>query len=311
MSTRVGLVLLNWNTGEFTIPCLESVAAGSRRPARIVVVDNGSEDGSPDEIAARFPDVELIRNPSNRGFAGGNNLGIQALLEDRSDVVWVLNNDTYVGKDCLKSLLDALETRPDAAGFSGKIFEGDSGGKIWYAGSVRHPLHGGPKHLLSPVLDSRVVNGAVEVPFISGCCMFVPAPVFRRFGGFIESYTAYYEDSEWCWRVSRRGRSMYYVPRAEMWHRVSASVRKNERKAGKTNLRVFLMNRNQLWTVRRHGRPPFEWLLCVAVNVAIQTRNLALMALCGRFGEAMSSLRALRDGVLRRLPGDMPVWGGE
>ena len=223
----IGVVLLNWNSSELTLSCIHSLLASSVTPDKIVVVDNASVDNSADKIAVASPDITLIRNETNRGFAGASDQGIVYLLSQGVDYIWLLNNDTTVARDCLEKLIAAAACCPIAAGFSAKIFYETPPSRIWYAGAYRHPWHLGTKHLLEPMLEAKAVNGVVPVPFISGCCMFVPSWAWKQYGGLTEEYVCYSEDNEWCWRVTRAGGTLCYVPDAVLWHKLSASVRRN------------------------------------------------------------------------------------
>jgi hypothetical protein len=306
----VGVVLLNWNGGEFTVPCVRSLLAGSTVPQRVVVVDNASEDGSPERIAALFPEVTLLRNVRNEGFAGGNNQGLALLLREEMDWIWLLNNDTVVAPDCLAQLVAVAQRHPHAAGLSARIYYDAPRDRLWYAGAVRHPWHRAPAHLLTPALDAQAAMGAVAVPFISGCCMFVPAWAWRRYGGLIAAYIAYSEDSEWCWRVSDDGGQLLYVPAAVLWHRLSASVRKNtatEQSAELTPRAWHLMMRNHLWTVRRHTRPPARWGY-LAVNAVVQMRALLRYLRRGDRERVAAAWRGLGEGLFAPLPADAPRW---
>src|SRR6266850_7739598 len=102
---RVGLIVLNWNGAEFTIPCVQSVLQGRITPSRIVIVDNGSTDGSVERIRKQFPSLDLQANSQNLGFTGGNNGAIEILLQSDVEYVWLLNNDTEVAPDCLAKML--------------------------------------------------------------------------------------------------------------------------------------------------------------------------------------------------------------
>ena len=94
-------VVLNWNGGDDTLACLESLAEAE---VDTICVDNGSADGSADVVAARFPDVELLRNGTNLGYAGGNNVGIRRALELGAEWVWLVNNDATVASDAPAAL---------------------------------------------------------------------------------------------------------------------------------------------------------------------------------------------------------------
>ena len=300
MSPICSVVLLNWNGGEFTIPCIQSLLVGTVKPDKIVVVDNASVDGSADKITATFPNVVMIRNETNRGFAGGNNQGIKYLLKQGVDYIWLLNNDTIVAADCLEKLMATAIQYSQATGFSAKIFYDDPSDRIWYAGAYRHRWHLGVKHLLKPILDESAVNGAVPVPFISGCCMVVPSWTWRQYGSFIEEYIGYSEDSEWCWRVTRAGGKLYYVPGAVLWHKLSASIRKNTgggNRYATSPWACYFMYRNQIWTVRRHAKG-FSRKLALSVNFCIIVKNIGIWLLEGKIDLVRSSIRGLTDGFL-------------
>lgn len=106
--SNIGVVLLNWNTPDLTLACLDSLARSTVRPWRIVVIDNASSGDDVEQITVAYPDVHLIRNDDNRGYAEGNNQGFERLLDAGADAVWVLNNDTEVAPDCLEKLIDVL-----------------------------------------------------------------------------------------------------------------------------------------------------------------------------------------------------------
>jgi hypothetical protein len=297
----VGVVLINWNAGEFTMSCIKSLLVGAVKPDEIVVVDNASVDGSADIIASAFPEIVIIRNRINRGFAGGNNDGIECLLRQGVDYIWILNNDTVVSDKCLSTLSDAAAQHLHAAGFSAKIFYDDPPDRLWYAGAYRHRWHLGVKHHLDARLDAGAVNGIVSVPFISGCCMFVPSWAWLKYGGFIEDYVAYSEDNEWCWGATLSGAKLYYVPDAVLWHKLSASVRRNARTGNSSGIPSwpwYFMCRNQFWTVRRHAKG-FAKKLVLGVNVGIVVKNMAMWLFQGKTDLVWSCLKGLIDGFFR------------
>ena len=304
-SATVGVVLLNWNAGEFTIPCIESLLSGQIKPDRIVVVDNASVDESPDRIEAAFPGVILIRNRVNEGFAGANNKGISFLLGEGMDYIWVLNNDTFVREDCLACLLEAAQRHPEAACFSAKIFYENPSDRVWYAGSFRHPLLLVPKHLQEARPENRTNDGLFDVDFVSGCCMFIPGRVLRKQGGFCTDYCAYSEDNDWCWRVQKVGLKLLYVPGAVLWHRVSASVRKNTARKKETGISArayFLMIRNNLWTIRRNAENVPGKALALAMNGGLAFKIMALCAMQGYWYKIGPIWKGASQGLFKALP---------
>ena len=293
----VGVALLNWNGGEFTVPCIESLLSGTFIPHEIVVVDNGSIDESPNLISSNFPDVVLIRNKVNRGFAGANNQAINYLVSRKLEYIWVLNNDTIISTSCLEVLLRHAMDHKAGAGFSGKIFHAYPSDCLWYAGSYRHWLHLAPTHCCISEIESHSSNGAVSVPFISGCCMLVPRWAWEKYGGFIDDYIAYCEDDEWCWRVTKDTGSLYYIPGATLWHRLSASVRKNM--ASNSSIppkALYLMYRNHFWTLRLHAEG-LSRTVALAASLAIVAKNILYYRYLKNCASAYALIKGMNEGL--------------
>ena len=296
---RVGIALLNWNGGEFTIPCIESLLASELPPWRIAVVDNASTDGSPDAIAARFPEVLLIRNERNTGFAAGTNTAARALLAEGADPIWILNNDTIVDPACLRELTRELDRDPAAAAVSGKILREEPSDVIWYGGGKWTRWSFAPVHLGEGERDRGQCDRAEDVSFLSGCCILVRAAALRQAGLLDERYFAYYEDGEWCLRALRKGLRLRYVPQAVLWHKGSASVRKNTlgRSVGLTSpFALYLETRNRYRVIRDHAGRPVPYLTALA---ALGYRCLyltAAFAVLRRFEKLRAVWRGAREG---------------
>jgi len=306
--SRIGTVLINWNTGNLTSDCIKSLNEGELKPSIIVVVDNASIDGSADKLILDFPDVILIRNKTNKGFAEGNNQGIEYLLKKDMDYIWILNNDTIVAKDCLERLVEAAKLNVNGACFSAKIFYMDPPSQLWYGGGYRHKLHLAPKHYLTPQLDKLSNNEVVEVDFISGCCMFVPASIFIKNGGFCPEYIAYSEDNEWCWRIQYKQGKLLYVPKAVLWHHLSASMKKNtnrKNETGASSLAWYLMTRNNLWTIRQHATPVTKKFLALILSVFLSIKVMSICLFNGN-GHKISGLgKGILYGLFKVLPAQL------
>jgi len=305
---KVGVVLLNWNSGEYTLRCIESLLTGKSVPWKVVVVDNASVDDSADLIVRKYPFVQLIRNRVNVGFACGNNQAICNLLTEGADYIWILNNDTLVSGACLYELLQASILFPGVACFTGKIFYENTPGTLWYAGSYRHGMHLAPKHRGLGEADVGRYDQIEEVDFVSGCCMFIPSWALYRFGGFIDEYFAYSEDNEWSWRVRKSGSTLLYVPCAVLWHSVSASLRKHSTEDGISARAYYLMMRNHLWTVRRYAGPGWKKYFAIAVNIAIELRMMLWNLVHGNVGKARAISSGMYEGMRGAIPGDARVF---
>ncbi|MEY3643864.1 MAG: hypothetical protein RLZZ207_558, partial [Bacteroidota bacterium] len=118
---KVAIIIVNWNGYALTKACLESLKELQYSNFKLILVDNGSVDGSGEKLKSEFPEIELLTSPDNIGFTGGNNLGIQWALDHSFDQVLLLNNDTLVEPDFLDPLVSFLEQNPDYGAVQPKI----------------------------------------------------------------------------------------------------------------------------------------------------------------------------------------------
>jgi len=300
----VGVVLVNWNGAEHTIPCIASLLAGSVRPEWVVVIDNASHDGSAGRIVEEFPGIALVRNSENLGFTGANNIGIERLLTLGCEYIWILNNDTTVDKQCLSVLKDYLRAHPGVSACSGKILYAEPQNLIWYAGATYDSWTMRSKHRGEGTCDVGQYEQPGAVPFLSGCCMFVRRETIERVGVFDDRFFAYDEDSDWCLRVMEANRRLDYVPNAILWHKVSATVRsvKARDTAGTTSpFSIYVTNRNRLLVIRKHaGRSPklFTALLWHALWVGYYGMALLLL---GRLEKLRALIMSVYDGMTKPL----------
>lgn len=214
---KVSIIVLNWNGLEDTIECLESLRRLSYPNYDVIVVDNGSEDGSPRVIRKRFPEVILIENEANLGFVRGNNVGMAQALQDGADYLFLLNNDTYVDEDCLTELARVAASDP-SIGVVGPLMQRhfqpsiiDMGGDFdFWTGNV---------HLRR---FNEQLDGADMLPidYVWGCGFFVKAQVVREVGLFDPKYVAYYEDAAFCMRARAKGYRTIVALKAHIWHKI-------------------------------------------------------------------------------------------
>jgi GT2 family glycosyltransferase len=217
-------VVLTWNGREDTLACLASLEAAPDRPDAIVLVDNGSSDGTAEAVRERFPDVELVRSEENLGFAGGNNLGLERAGEFGADHVLVLNNDAEVEPGAVRALVEEAARRPDAASLGSKILFAEPPDLIWFAGARFDPRAGyNGRQLGYRERDDGRYDAVHETDRACGAAMLVPRAVLDAVGGFDEELFLYSEDVEWSLRARRAGYRHYVVPASVVRHRVSAA----------------------------------------------------------------------------------------
>ena len=238
---RVYIVVLNWNGWRDTVLCLESVGRLliDGFVLGVVVVDNGSMDGSVNEIRKRkygIRNLEIIENGENLGYAGGNNVGMQYALDKGADWVMVLNNDTRVAKNLIIHLIEAGMKHKDAGALAPKIYfekgcefhkkrykKGEAGKVIWSAGGEIDWQNVFGKNRGVDEVDKGQYDEEAEVDFASGACVLCRAKALVGVGLFDEKYFMYFEDADLAIRMRNKGWKTVYVPEACVWHKVAGS----------------------------------------------------------------------------------------
>jgi GT2 family glycosyltransferase len=206
---RVGVVVLNYQRAHDTIACLASLARLDV-PARIVVVDNGSGDGSAQQLAT-VSGVELIANESNVGFAAGNNVAIKRLLGDGHEFVWVLNNDTIVEPRSLRELLAVADANPCVGAVGSALYDLDDPERVltWGGGSLRR-------------WSGRTRDALTDrdrVDYLTAASVLLRSAALRDVGLFDSRYFFTWEDVDLCTRLVDRGWRLAVAERSRVWHR--------------------------------------------------------------------------------------------
>lgn len=303
-SPSIGVLLVNWNTARLTTDCVDSLRAGTRVPDRITVVDNGSAPAEVQQLRAR-PDLELLPQPTNLGFTGGNNLGLAHLLKQGVDYLWILNNDTLVDPRCLEQLSGVLDREPAVGAVTGRIYFAEPRNQLWYAGGYFRALTRTARHRGIFETDHGQYNQPEDITFACGCCLLVRAEVLRRVGGFHPDYFAYCEDAEWSQRAQRAGIRIRYQPDARLWHRISSSLKTNARtSAGGFYERLTF--RNWLFTLRLHARP-WQWPLAGAALLRYAWRRSREARRRDETGVPAAIRQGLREGWCTRLAPATPA----
>ncbi len=250
----VNIVVLNWNGLKDTIECLQSLRRIDYPAFRIVVVDNGSTDGSETCIRDQFPEHTLITNSENLGFTGGNNIGIRKSLQDGADYILLLNNDTEVAPDFLRILVETSETDPRIGVIGPIIFYHEQPQTVWSAGG-NLDWRGRAQMIGINEVDSGQFTGSYhDVDFVSGCAMLMKKAVLERVGMLDERFFAYFEETEWCVRARRSGFRIVNAHHAKIWHKIPLDARES------SPIVHYYMTRNRLLLLKSVGAGPLAFV---------------------------------------------------
>jgi GT2 family glycosyltransferase len=263
-SPAVAIVVLNWNGLADTLACLESLSDLRYANHRVIVVDNGSTDGSVAGLrrAASASPIELLEADRNLGYAGGNNLGIRRALDAHVDFVLVLNNDTVVHAALLDELLSAADRHPAAGCFAPWIFYFNDRDRLWF---TRSEWSTGKDAFTAPGkgrLASEIAAEPTDTEYVCGAALFFRAEVARKIGLFDERFFLVYEDADWCFRARRAGFDCVTVPGARLWHKIGTSFGSEA-----SPLRTYFSIRNKLlWAENNLSRSEWRRVLARAVR---------------------------------------------
>ena len=220
-SVDFSVILVCWNNKNYLDNCLASLYAASvNYTYDVSVVDNGSTDGSQVMLAAKYPDVKLIRNDQNLGLGKATNQGIQAT---RGRYAWLLNNDTLVNDDSINTMVDFLENNPKVGAVGGTLLNSDGYTQATY-GKFSNLVQ---EFLIATRLGSLIWptypdHGKSDVPksvdWVSSACLMVRRTALNQVGLLDEEYFIYGDEADLQYRLKKNGWEVYYLPQVKTIH---------------------------------------------------------------------------------------------
>ena len=265
---EISIITINYNGLKETRMLVDSLRRHVSVNYELIIVDNGSAINEAELLQLCYPETRCIRSEINRGFSGGNNIGIQAA---KGKYLLFLNNDTFVTDDSLHFLCEKLDSKPEIGGVSPKIKFAFSPQHIQFAGytplsaiTLRNNLIGFDEK------DRGQYNSSTPTPYLHGAAMMVKKEVIEQVGLMPEIYFLYYEELDWCTQMTDKGYELWYEPRATVFHQESRTTGQN------SPLKAFYLSRNRLLYAWRHRRGSqlifsllYQWCIAVPKNIII------------------------------------------
>lgn len=291
-------IILNWNGKTDTLECLSSLGVVRKKnpSLSVVVVDNGSTDGSVEEVTKKFPWAHIIDAGKNLGFSGGNNRGITYALKQDAEYVWLLNNDTVVDKNVLCSISSFRNPSVGAVGskiyfykgceyHKGRYKKSDLGNVFWYAGGIIDWNNALASHRGVDEVDHGQFDVEVITDFITGCSFFIRTSVIKQIGLLDESYFMYMEDLDYSLRIQQAGFQTVYNPRSIVFH-----INASSSGGSGSSLHEYYQTRNRIRIGMKYA-PPRTKVALLKEGFRILLKGTAIRkqaifdAFRGRFGE--------------------------
>ena len=240
-------IILSFNNYVDTQECLGSLMAADFPNLEILLVDNGSTDGTPEKVKKQFPQVQLIQNEMNMGVPAGFNVGFERALQAKADYILLLNNDTVIEPGMIAQLLSVAESDEKTGIVMPKVFYYGSMDQVWSSGG-RYRLF--PPAILMTENRKRLQDTLRLIEYAPSCGLLIHRRAFEMAGLFDPGYFFTFDDWDFSERVRAHGLHIWYVPGAQMWHKVSRTTKGPQ---SPLYWRTFAASAVRFY--RRHGRP--------------------------------------------------------
>lgn len=287
---ELSVITVNYNGIRDTRELIESLQA--HLPAgdyELIVVDNGSRQNEASILQQEYPHIKTIRSEKNLGFAGGNNLGLQ---EARGEYLLLINNDTYVTDNSLFALCRALKNNPTIGAVGPKIRFSDPPQLIQFAGFTpfsKYTLRNRGIGTGEP--DQGQYDTPAPTPFLHGAAMMLKREVIDQVGKMPEIYFLYYEEMDWCSRISRAGYRLWYEPSCTVYH-------KESRTTGRFSpLKTYYLTRNRLLYTWRNRQGISRYIALLYQFCLANPKNILINLLQGN----LPQIKAVFKGSINFL----------
>lgn len=293
----LSVVIVNWNTRDLLSQCLQSVYETASDLVQVLVVDNGSTDGSAEMVRREFPQVQLIENTENVGFACANN---QAIRVSQGRYVLLLNSDTQVLPDSLSRAVQFMDEHPGVGIAGGRLLNSDGTFQASYTPFPtlwrEYLILSGLGRLLIretfPSYGPRTEKGAHRIKgYMEGACLIARQEAVEQVGGMDEHIFMYAEDVDWCYRFHQVGWEVWYLPQVTIVHHGGQSSKKRR---GRMEAELY---RSRVYFFRKHYGRATAFCLKALIYATTVTKmlghGLARFVTRGRRGRVVTNWREL------------------
>ena len=287
----LSIITINYNGLKDTCELIDTLPLGDTS-IEVIVVDNASKEDEATQIEQRYPQVKVIRSEKNLGFAGGNNLGIQAA---QGKYLFFINNDTLLSHQpsAISHLINRLESSPKIGAVCPQIKFSWGDNPIQYAGytplskiTLRNRSIGFGE------TDNGQYNTPHPTPYAHGAAMMIKREVIEKAGLMPECYFLYYEELDWSMMIRRAGYDIWYEPACTIYHKESQTTGQN------SPLRTYYITRNRLLFAKRNINTPQKHLTYLYLIGIVALRDIIKFALHRRPNLVKATLKGIKDSSL-------------
>lgn len=289
LAPSVYTIILNYNNYFDTIETIDSVLSLEYDVNSVLLVENSSDKTIIRKIRTQFPDLAIIENKKNLGYAGGNNIGIQKAIASGADYIFLLNNDVSLEKDVLKKCVSAMEKSPGCGACQPIIVTFEDKERIWSAGTQLY--FGYPRLFLKGTKLQK--NGIKISPFgLVGCAILFRRAALQQTGLFDESLFLLHEETDWCIRAKQMNFSLLIISNAKVYHKISTTI------GMFSKIYLYYIGRNWL-LVGKKNFSFFNYLYVLLTEFLIRfPYYLYNVTRKGQIGMMKFYLKGIFDGIL-------------
>lgn len=295
MSHSVCVIVTAWNQVDRTIPCLESVQAQTYKNLFVLLVNNGSDDDTVEQVSAKFPTVKILNLPKNRGPTGGYNAGFRCALDRSFDYIFLLNNDTLLAPDCVTELVAEADTTADIGLVMPKIYYAADPQRIWSIGGWANIWNLEIVRPADNLIDDGRWDEPADIDDAPFCAVLLSRTILTTVGLPDEGFFLYYEDLDFCLRARRAGFRLRLAPAAKVWHVVSASSGGSDSPGER-----YWMARSSIRYFRKHTHR-FRWPIVIFWRTGSAVKTSLRLLVRRRYKSLRSYWRGLFDGLREPL----------
>ena len=221
---KVFVITLNWNGKKWLDDCLRSIVAMDYPNFEVIMVDNGSTDGSVEFVRDRFPKMHVVETGKNLGYARGFNAGLEYAAQRGAEHFLIMNNDTVIDPGALSALVETAQNYPRAGFVTGKVYFYDQPDTLQTVGKKEDRIRWNGDHIGWVEKDMGQYERVEERIFLDDVMTLVPRRLYDEVGGYDPQFFLQAEEFDWQARAKKRGWKFYYTPKSMIWHRVSMSM---------------------------------------------------------------------------------------
>ena len=290
MSIEISIITINYNGLEDTCALIETIPFNEN--LEVIVVDNASNNQEADTIAQRYHQVKVIKSEQNLGFAGGNNLGIQAA---QGKYLLLINNDTIIKEFNIQALIGRMESSPAIGIVCPKIRFAWGNYPIQYTGYSRLSRVTVRNHAIG---CNEEDHGQYEIahptPYAHGAAMMIRRDAIEKVGLMPECYFLYYEELDWSIMFTRAGYQIWYEPKCTIYHKESQSTGQG------SPLRTYYLTRNRLLLVQRNPQEFNKTLAYIYLICIVALRDILKYTFSARLDLLKATILGLWDFIFKR-----------